>query len=51
VLADRTAVVPQAAPCRPGEFYRRELPPLHAVLKDLSGLRLLVVDGYADLDP
>ena len=51
VLAERTAVVPQAAPYRPGEFYRRELPPLRAVLEDLSGLDLLVVDGYADLDP
>ena len=26
VLAERTAGVPRAAPCRPGEFYRRELP-------------------------
>ena len=51
VLAERTAVVPQVAPYRPGEFYRRELPPLRAVLEDLTGLGLLVVDGYADLDP
>jgi deoxyribonuclease V len=51
VLAERTAVVPRVAPYRPGEFYRRELPPLRAVLEDLSGLGLLVVDGYADLDP
>ena len=51
VLAERTAVVPQAVPYRPGEFYRPELPPLRAVLEDLSGLGLLVVDGYADLDP
>jgi len=51
MLAERTAVVPQAAPYRPGEFYRRELPPLCAVLEDLSELGLLVVDGYADLDP
>ena len=36
---------------RPGEFYLRELPPLRAVLGDLSGLGLLVVHGYADLDP
>jgi deoxyribonuclease V len=36
---------------RPGEFYLRELPPLRAVLEDLSELGLLVVDGYADLDP
>jgi deoxyribonuclease V len=51
VLAERTAVVPRVAPYRPGEFYLRELPPLRAVLDDLSGLSLLVVDGYADLDP
>ena len=51
VLAERTAVVPWVAPYRPGEFYLRELPPLRAVLDDLSGLGLLVVDGYVDLDP
>jgi deoxyribonuclease V len=51
VLAEHTAVVPRVAPYRPGEFYLRELPPLRAVLQDLSGLGLLVVDGYADLDP
>jgi deoxyinosine 3'endonuclease (endonuclease V) len=42
---------PRVAPYRPGEFYLRELPPLRAVLEDPSGLSLLVVDGYADLDP
>ena len=51
VLAVRIAVLTQVAPYRPGEFYLRELPPLRAVLEDLSGLGLLVVDGYADLDP
>ena len=51
VLAERTAVVPEVAPYRPGEFYRRELPPLRAVLDGIAGLGLLVVDGYADLDP
>ena len=51
VLAGRTAVVPRVAPCRPGEFCRRGLPSLRAVLGDLGGLGLLVVDGYADLDP
>jgi deoxyribonuclease V len=51
VLAERTSVVPRVPPYRPGEFYLRELPPLRAVLDDLSGLGLLVVDGYADLDP
>ena len=51
VLAERIAVVPRVPPYQPGEFYLRELPPLHAVLDGLSGLGLLVVDGYADLDP
>ena len=51
VLAERTAVITQVPPYRPGEFYLRELPPLRAVLEDPSGLGLLVVDGYADLDP
>ena len=51
LLAERTAVLPQALPYRPGQFYLRELPPLRAVLDGLSGLGLLVVDGYADLDP
>jgi hypothetical protein len=51
VLAERSTVVPEVLPYRPGEFYLRELPPLRAVLDDLSGLGVLVVDGYADLDP
>src|ERR1700691_4267253 len=46
VRAERTALVPWVAPYRPGEFYLRELPPLRAVLDGLSGLSLLVVDGY-----
>jgi deoxyribonuclease V len=50
VLAERTAVLPQVLPYRPGDFFLRELPPLRAVLDDLGGLSLLVVDGYADLD-
>jgi deoxyribonuclease V len=51
MLAERTAVVSRVPPYRPGEFYRRELPPVRAVLEGLSGLVLLLVDGYADLDP
>ena len=43
--------VPRVRPYRPGQFYLRELPPLRAVLDGLSRLGLLVVDGYADLDP
>jgi deoxyribonuclease V len=51
VLAEHTALTPEVLPYRPGEFYVRELPPLRAVLHGIPGLGLLVVDGYADLDP
>jgi deoxyribonuclease V len=51
VLAEHTALVPKVPSYQPGEFYRRELPPLRAVLNGLEGLALLVVDGYVDLDP
>jgi hypothetical protein len=51
VLAARTEVLAGMLPYRPGEFYLRELPPLRAVPLCIGGLGLLVVDGYADLDP
>jgi deoxyribonuclease V len=51
VLAERTVLLRQVLPYRPGEFFLRELPPLQAVLADVSRLGLLVIDGYADLDP
>jgi deoxyribonuclease V len=54
VLAERSIAVADVLPYQPGEFYLRELPPLRAVLADLSelgALGLLVIDGYADLDP
>jgi len=51
LIGDRIALVPDVAPYQPGQFYLRELPPLRAVLDGLAGLSLLVIDGYADLDP
>ncbi len=57
VLQERTLVVPGVPPYppyRPGEFYLRELPPIRAVLGalgDEAQRSLIVVDGYADLDP
>jgi deoxyribonuclease V len=51
VLAERTAAVARVPAYRSGEFYLRELPGLRAVLDGVIGLGLLVVDGYADLDP
>jgi deoxyribonuclease V len=47
----KTATVSAVAPYRPGEFYRRELPPLRTVIPASDELALIVVDGYVDLDP
>lgn len=51
ITAERIAEVATVAPYQPGRFYLRELPPLRAVLAGAGPLALLVVDGYADLDP
>lgn len=51
IAAERTAAVLAVAPYQPGRFYLRELPPLRAVLATAGPLALLVIDGYADLDP
>jgi deoxyribonuclease V len=51
VVAERVATVSEVLPYRPGEFYLRELPPLRMLLTSMDPPRLLVVDGYADLDP
>jgi deoxyribonuclease V len=45
-----TAMVSVDAAYQPGEFYRRELPPLQAVIPRSAKLALIVVDGYVDLD-
>ena len=51
VLTEKTAFVTDVAPYVPGQFYQRELPPLRAVLAGVTGIELLVIDGYVDLDP
>jgi deoxyribonuclease V len=51
LAGDRIALVPDVTPYQPGQFYLRELPPLRAALDGLTGMNLLVIDGYADLDP
>ena len=51
LVAERVELVPAVAPYRPGQFYLRELPPLRAALNGLADVALLIVDGYADLDP
>lgn len=51
IIDQRTIHLANVEPYRPGEFYRRELPALRAVLAGLGPLDLLIVDGYVDLDP
>lgn len=52
IAAEKEVLVPDVAPYQPGEFYRRELPPLRALLASVTGdVELLVIDGYVDLDP
>jgi deoxyribonuclease V len=51
VIFERVVVLDEVLPYRSGHFYLRELPPLRTVLAGLPQLRLIVVDGYADLDP
>ncbi len=51
LVADRIELVPDVRPYQPGRFWLRELPALRAVLDGLTGMALLIVDGYADLDP
>jgi deoxyribonuclease V len=51
IIAEQTVFVAQVAPYVPGQFFRRELPPLRAVLAGVTGIELLVIDGYVDLAP
>jgi deoxyribonuclease V len=48
---ERVAHVADVPEYRPGEFYLRELPALRAVLAGAGPFRVLIVDGYVDLDP
>ncbi|MCW2502966.1 MAG: hypothetical protein JWO79_1250 [Actinomycetia bacterium] len=51
VTGERVARLASVAEYRPGAFYERELPAIEAVLALAGPVRLLVVDGYVDLDP
>lgn len=49
---EHAVIVPEVAPYESGEFFRRELPPLRAVLAEvIPSIEILIVDGYVDLDP
>jgi deoxyribonuclease V len=45
------ADIPHVAPYEPGALFKRELPCIEAVLALARQLELLIVDGYATLDP
>lgn len=51
VLWSKTAMTPAAPAYRPGEFWRRELPPVRAACEGVAGLAMIVIDGYVDLSP
>jgi len=51
IVGERVAWLDTVAAYQPGSFYTRELPAVQAVLAGAPPLRLLVVDGYCDLDP
>jgi deoxyribonuclease V len=49
---ENAVFVPEVAPYKSGEFFRRELPPLRVVLIEVvPNIEILIVDGYVDLDP
>ena len=51
IVSEKTVFIDHVAPYQPGEFYRRELPPIRAVLEGVDDLGLLIIDGYVTLDP
>ena len=52
ITEQRLHELAEALPYEPGNFYVRELPAILAVIADLDAPpTLVIVDGYADLDP
>ena len=51
IVSEKTVFIDHVARYQPGEFYRRELPPIRAVLGGVDDLGLLIIDGYVTLDP
>lgn len=51
VVCEYVVDIESVAPYEPGALYKRELPCIRAVLADAPKLELLVIDGYATLDP
>ena len=51
VVGERIVDLDSVAEYQPGRFYLRELPALRSVLEGVTGVSLLIVDGYVDLEP
>lgn len=51
VVSEHVADIAGTEPYEPGKLYKRELPCIRAVLALGPRLELLVIDGYATLDP
>lgn len=51
VVAEHVVDIADVLPYEPGALFKRELPCIEAVLALNGPLELLVVDGYATLDP
>lgn len=51
MISEHIADIAATAPYEPGALYKRELPCIQAVLALGPRLELLVIDGYATLDP
>ncbi|WP_163542303.1 endonuclease V [Occultella kanbiaonis] len=51
VVSEHVVDLSRAAPYEPGALFKRELPCIRAVLALGPPLELLVIDGYATLDP
>ena len=47
---EKTVHISEVAPYVPGEFFRRELPCLLAVLETLPAVKTVIIDGYVWLD-
>jgi deoxyribonuclease V len=50
-LTEHVVRLTDVAPYRPGAFFERELPAIAAVLAGVPPIDVLIVDGYATLDP
>jgi deoxyribonuclease V len=49
-LDEKVVEIQDVAPYQPGQFYRRELPCLLAVLQKLPPIDVAIIDGYVWLD-